>query len=149
MGFVEGGMAHGCMAVTKSGGLGTATRSYVPWSFAPGGPREPARIAVSIGDPAGVGAEIALKALADRELLDVAEWVVIGDHAALEAAVAGYRENVDPRIRFVMAARLDPAKPIASVNCPLSTALPRSSTSAGPPRCALPARRTPWSRTVE
>ena len=67
------------------------------------------------GDPAGVGAEIALKALADRELLDVAEWVVIGDHAALEAAVAGYRENVDPRIRFVMAGALDPAKPIRIV----------------------------------
>ena len=70
------------------------------------------RIAVSIGDPAGVGAEIALKALADRELLDVAEWIVVGDHAALEAAMAGYRENVDPRIRFVMAGALDPAKPI-------------------------------------
>jgi 4-hydroxythreonine-4-phosphate dehydrogenase len=70
------------------------------------------RIAVSIGDPAGVGAEIALKALADSELLEVAEWIVIGDHAALEAAAAGYRENVDPRIRFVMAGALDPAKPI-------------------------------------
>ncbi len=59
------------------------------------------KIAVTIGDPAGVGAEIALKALTDRELLEMAEWVVIGDEAALEAAVPGYRAAVDPRVRFV------------------------------------------------
>jgi 4-hydroxythreonine-4-phosphate dehydrogenase len=70
------------------------------------------RIAVSIGDPAGVGAEIALKSLADRQLLGLAEWIVIGDHAALEAVAPGYRENLDPRLRFVMAGALDPAKPI-------------------------------------
>jgi 4-hydroxythreonine-4-phosphate dehydrogenase len=44
------------------------------------------RIAISIGDPAGVGAEIALKALADDTLAPLAHWLLIGDAAALEAA---------------------------------------------------------------
>lgn len=44
------------------------------------------RIAISIGDPAGVGAEIALKALGDEELNTLAEWLVVGDAAAWQAA---------------------------------------------------------------
>lgn len=44
------------------------------------------RIAISIGDPAGVGAEIALKALADPELASLADWFLIADQAALNAA---------------------------------------------------------------
>jgi 4-hydroxythreonine-4-phosphate dehydrogenase len=43
-------------------------------------------IAISIGDPAGVGAEIALKALTDEALRPLAHWLLIGDMAALEAA---------------------------------------------------------------
>jgi 4-phospho-D-threonate 3-dehydrogenase / 4-phospho-D-erythronate 3-dehydrogenase len=70
------------------------------------------KIAVTIGDPAGIGAEIVLKALADRELIEIAEWIVIGDHTALEAAAPGYREKADPRIQFVTEGVLDPKKPI-------------------------------------
>jgi len=70
------------------------------------------RIAVTIGDPAGVGAEIVLKALADRELVEMAEWIVVGDHVALDAAAPGYREVADTRIRFVTTGALDPAQPI-------------------------------------
>jgi len=70
------------------------------------------RIAVSIGDPAGVGAEIVLKALADRDLLAIAEWVVVGDDAALAAVAPDYRAKVDPRIRFVMVGTLDPTQPV-------------------------------------
>lgn len=44
------------------------------------------RIAVSIGDPAGVGAEIALKALCDEQMSALAEWLVVGDSAALRGA---------------------------------------------------------------
>ncbi len=39
----------------------------------------PARIAISIGDPAGVGAEIALKALQDQSIASLARWLLIGD----------------------------------------------------------------------
>jgi 4-phospho-D-threonate 3-dehydrogenase / 4-phospho-D-erythronate 3-dehydrogenase len=44
------------------------------------------RIAISIGDPAGVGAEIALKALADCELASLATWFLVADRPALDAA---------------------------------------------------------------
>ena len=40
-------------------------------------------IAITTGDPAGIGPEVVLKALADRELLNIARWVVIGDAAIL------------------------------------------------------------------
>jgi len=44
------------------------------------------RIAISIGDPAGVGAEVTLKALEDKQLCALAEWLVVADRAALNAA---------------------------------------------------------------
>ena len=40
-------------------------------------------IAITTGDPAGIGPEVVLKALVDRELLNTAYWVVIGDAAIL------------------------------------------------------------------
>ncbi len=45
-----------------------------------------ARIAISIGDPAGIGAEIALKALQDTAISSLAQWLLIADSAALNAA---------------------------------------------------------------
>ena len=53
------------------------------------------RIAISIGDPAGIGAEIALKALRDQSVFSLAEWLLIADSAVLSAAqrVSG----IDPR----------------------------------------------------
>jgi 4-hydroxythreonine-4-phosphate dehydrogenase len=46
------------------------------------------KIAVTIGDPGGIGAEITLKALADSEVRGAADWHLIGDRIALEAAAA-------------------------------------------------------------
>jgi len=46
----------------------------------------PARIAISIGDPAGVGAEIALKALSDPTVASLAQWFLVADLPALDAA---------------------------------------------------------------
>jgi 4-hydroxythreonine-4-phosphate dehydrogenase len=43
------------------------------------------RIAITMGDPAGVGGEIALKALSDPGISGLAEWVLIGDAAVLRA----------------------------------------------------------------
>jgi 4-hydroxythreonine-4-phosphate dehydrogenase len=53
------------------------------------------RIAISSGDPAGVGAEIALKALEDQSVSALAQWLLIADSAVLSAAqrVSG----IDPR----------------------------------------------------
>jgi 4-phospho-D-threonate 3-dehydrogenase / 4-phospho-D-erythronate 3-dehydrogenase len=44
------------------------------------------RIAVTLGDPAGVGPEITLKALADPETHRTARFIVLGDLAAIAAA---------------------------------------------------------------
>jgi 4-phospho-D-threonate 3-dehydrogenase / 4-phospho-D-erythronate 3-dehydrogenase len=43
-------------------------------------------IAISIGDPAGVGAEITLTALSMPEVRDAAAWRIIGDQCVLDAA---------------------------------------------------------------
>jgi 4-phospho-D-threonate 3-dehydrogenase / 4-phospho-D-erythronate 3-dehydrogenase len=53
-----------------------------------------AHIAISIGDPAGIGAEIALKALEDQSVASLARWLLIGDSAALNAA--GRVCGIDP-----------------------------------------------------
>jgi 4-hydroxythreonine-4-phosphate dehydrogenase len=44
------------------------------------------KIAITMGDPAGVGGEVVLKALANPEISSSAEFVVLGDRAAVEAA---------------------------------------------------------------
>lgn len=43
------------------------------------------KIAITIGDPAGVGPEVTLKALADAEVRDLAEWHIVGDRAVLDS----------------------------------------------------------------
>ncbi len=55
----------------------------------------PARIVISFGDPAGIGAEIALKALQDQSVSSLAQWQLIGDSAVFNAArtITG----IDPR----------------------------------------------------
>ena len=55
-------------------------------------------VAIPIGDPAGVGPEITVKALALKEILDAARCVVVGDRKIIENAVkitgAGLKVNV-------------------------------------------------------
>jgi 4-hydroxythreonine-4-phosphate dehydrogenase len=70
------------------------------------------RIAITIGDPAGVGSEVALKALASRGSIGSAEWIVIGDDAALRAIQPDYRERFNGNVRFLSPGLLDPATPI-------------------------------------
>ncbi len=45
-------------------------------------------IAISMGDPAGIGPEIIVKALADHTLLPIARWVIIGDAEVWRETVA-------------------------------------------------------------
>ena len=59
------------------------------------------RIAITIGDPAGVGPEVALKALAHRDAVGQAQWVLIGDDAALVAIQPEYREWLNGDVTFV------------------------------------------------
>jgi 4-phospho-D-threonate 3-dehydrogenase / 4-phospho-D-erythronate 3-dehydrogenase len=43
-------------------------------------------IALTMGDPAGIGPEVVLKALADPEVAVLARWIVVGDARVLEMA---------------------------------------------------------------
>src|SRR6478672_2669547 len=43
-------------------------------------------IALTMGDPAGIGPEVVLKALADPEIAPLAQWVVVGDRRILSLA---------------------------------------------------------------
>src|SRR5271157_733535 len=43
-------------------------------------------IALTMGDPAGVGPEIVIKALADPQVAPLARWIVVGDARILERA---------------------------------------------------------------
>ncbi len=43
-------------------------------------------VALTMGDPAGVGPEVMLKALADRDIAPLANWIVVGDSEILELA---------------------------------------------------------------
>lgn len=52
------------------------------------------RIAVTMGDPAGVGPELCARLLADRSIREVATPLVFGDHAI--AAAAADRLGIDP-----------------------------------------------------
>ena len=45
-------------------------------------------LAVTIGDPAGIGPEVVLKALTSHEVRDLADWIIVGDRAALEKTSA-------------------------------------------------------------
>jgi len=43
-------------------------------------------IAITMGDPAGVGPEVVVKALADPDIAALGRWIIVGDRAVLAAA---------------------------------------------------------------
>jgi 4-phospho-D-threonate 3-dehydrogenase / 4-phospho-D-erythronate 3-dehydrogenase len=72
------------------------------------------RIAITIGDPAGIGPEVVVKALADGELCPLAEWIVVGDAGVVSAAEkqTGQPLKGITNARVVDLKRLDPSKVI-------------------------------------
>ena len=64
----------------------------------PPGRRQPA-IAITLGDPAGIGPEVVLKALADEEVRSLCRPLVVGDLRVLEAVKAF--AGVDPPLQAV------------------------------------------------
>ena len=70
------------------------------------------RIAITIGDPAGIGAEVALKALLADDSIGSAEWILIGDDAALRAIQPDYRERLGGSVEFISPGLLSSAAPI-------------------------------------
>jgi len=67
-------------------------------------------IALSVGDPAGVGPEITLKALADPAIASLANWIVIADPIALAATNI---PTTGLHATFIDATNLDAHRPIA------------------------------------
>lgn len=56
----------------------------------------PRRVAITIGDPAGIGPEIVLKSLLSREVAGQCTPVVIGDRAVLAEAASALNLSIDP-----------------------------------------------------
>ncbi|MEO0854789.1 MAG: 4-hydroxythreonine-4-phosphate dehydrogenase PdxA, partial [Cyanobacteria bacterium J06648_11] len=73
------------------------------------------RLALTLGDPAGIGPEIVLKALADRELRALADIVVVGDRAILNSTYHSLRSIAN-------ASLADPAS-LAVIDCPTVSAI--------------------------
>jgi len=69
------------------------------------------RIAVTLGDPAGVGVEVTLKALQDVGLQQAAQWLLLGDAATMRAGerVTGvHLADLGPNVTFVDCGQLNP-----------------------------------------
>jgi 4-hydroxythreonine-4-phosphate dehydrogenase len=117
---IVGGELDGATFLLKSGGFGDErvlariaqaftyknetspmTRPHVP------------TIAITLGDPAGIGAEVTLKALAKVEVRSTANWIIFGDEAVIAAGekITGVRfSSLGVALRD--ARLLDPAEPI-------------------------------------
>jgi 4-hydroxythreonine-4-phosphate dehydrogenase len=61
------------------------------------------KIAIALGDPAGIGPEIALKAALDRRVLEICEPILVGDVQAL--AYHAKASQIDARIHSVQSAK--------------------------------------------
>ena len=57
--------------------------------------RRKPRIAVTMGDPAGVGPELCVRALNDPELREIAQLVVFGDAVVLKEAASATGQRFD------------------------------------------------------
>lgn len=66
----------------------------------------PIRVVITLGDPAGVGGEVTLKALSDPSLRSLAHWIVIGDAAGLRAAEACTGLKLSREVEFRDAGKL-------------------------------------------
>ena len=70
-------------------------------------------IVVTLGDPAGVGAEVTLKALADPALRATARWSLIGDRPAIVAAEQSTGISVDSLDVTILDQQiLNPSEPV-------------------------------------
>jgi len=70
-------------------------------------------IAISAGDPCGIGPEIVVKALSQPRIRDLARIVVCGSHVALQRAMAAMR--VDLAVQTTELSKLDPTSATESV----------------------------------
>jgi len=69
-------------------------------------------IAITVGDPAGIGPEVVLKALNDPSVASLASWIVVGDAAVLKALEAAGTPGLPnlPNVRLVSPGFINPAQ---------------------------------------
>jgi 4-hydroxythreonine-4-phosphate dehydrogenase len=60
-------------------------------------------IALTMGDPAGVGAEVVVKALADAAIAPLARWIVCGDARVLKMAEEATGTTLEAEVRDIAA----------------------------------------------
>jgi 4-hydroxythreonine-4-phosphate dehydrogenase len=101
-GRLRGGRADGLPLVLKAGGFGgpdTLVEAVdfltaimppisVPDTLSNRVPLTLPLVAITMGDPAGIGPEVVLKALADPTIAALAQFVIVGDRNVLEATAA-------------------------------------------------------------
>jgi 4-hydroxythreonine-4-phosphate dehydrogenase len=70
-------------------------------------------VVVTLGDPAGVGAEVTLKALTDATIRQSAHWIILGDRATIEAAerTTGV-DFASLKVEFIDLKSLPPGEPV-------------------------------------
>ena len=78
------------------------------------------RLSVTMGDPAGVGAEVVVKALADPQTAGLASWRIVGDESVLESARRITGLDLPAGVEIVNPGRVFPEAPAfgeLSVEC--------------------------------
>ncbi len=103
-------------------------------------------VAITLGDPAGVGPEVTLKALADPEIQRSARFIVLGDRATVTPAErsTGIRLDTLPvEFRDCRALPADSVIAMGTLRAEYGLAAVRYVTT--PRRCACAAKPTPWS----
>jgi len=76
-------------------------------------PADP-RVAITMGDPCGVGPEVVVKALAERGPADAARVVVVGDQALLERTAEACGVALPPAVDVVDLANVPPGIPVGT-----------------------------------
>ncbi|MCS6952174.1 MAG: 4-hydroxythreonine-4-phosphate dehydrogenase PdxA [Bryobacterales bacterium] len=71
-------------------------------------PKTRSVIAITIGDPAGIGPEVVVKALADAGVAPLADWKIIGDAAVVERACELTGIRLPPNAEICDLQALDP-----------------------------------------
>ena len=97
-------------------------------------PNELPRIAITIGDAAGIGPEIVLKSLAGGDLRDVCHPIIVGDRSVIEAAVESAKLELNAR-EFGSGPSIERGVEIFDVKC-LSSAVEPGVMSADAGRAA-------------
>lgn len=96
-------------------------------------------LGITIGDPAGIGPEVILRALADRRARMAAQFIIFGNEATFRHIASALRIRLPPWKRLDWSSPILPSAPVIFVetgHCPPSLAMRGRPTAAGGFCCA-------------